>query len=328
MRTPPSLGFVLAIFTAACGPDGPCGDGREALLGGASACVYEAPIVVEGGFRCPAGLPSRWDLEGASVCGPVGFRPGDVTDDECAAAGILCVPSTPGPRPALAACTVGPTWAECGGAGGPTLACRPVGGQCLWFAGDVADGFEPTRCPAEDACCVMGYPYGDAWHTPGGSAFSTEAFLYGWGSRPWDRTRERSVDVALAPLAPSAPTMTCDATPTFRPEAGPCTPAVGVTRTWNEDVLTLTARSSSVVILFWQLSIEVIRDGDGTLAARVCRVETTDVSTFSCRDVDPLCATSGTLTLDAFPASATAAESARIDLSVSFADGTTIDAVL
>ena len=67
-----------------------------------------------------------------------------------------------GARPALADCVHGGAWAECGGTtGGPIFACA---GRCFWFEhGCVAEGFTATVCPADDLCCIDGYPYRSEW---------------------------------------------------------------------------------------------------------------------------------------------------------------------
>ncbi|MDQ3037659.1 MAG: hypothetical protein M3Y87_35025 [Myxococcota bacterium] len=95
------------------------------------------------------------------------------------------------------------------------------------------------------------------------------------------------------------------------------------------DVVTTTLRSQSVAILFWALSIEVTRDDDERLRARVCRVQTTDAAG-SCNtrpDAGPDCATSGTLELGAFPGDDTTSATG-LHLRATFASGATIDARL
>lgn len=230
-----------------------------------------------------------------------------------------------GPPPPLDECVRGHAWAECGAmlGDGPRLGCHAA--ACLWFAGGcIAEGFLPSLCTASDVCCIDDYPCADR----GGSSFQGPAqLLEGWGDEPWDRARERTVDVTVAPLAADTRHITCaPADPTA--DRGPCRGMPGVQRISSGDALTLIARPSDVAILFWMLSVEVVRDPDGSLGARVCRVATTDVASARCIDREPPCATSGTLTIDAFPGSAAEAATTGVTLSATFADGMTIDARL
>lgn len=66
-----------------------------------------------------------------------------------------CSASHSGPTgPALETCDYGLFHADCGGAGGPTLACDRVSGACRWFATSVvADHHEVSDCAPENVCC-------------------------------------------------------------------------------------------------------------------------------------------------------------------------------
>lgn len=229
-----------------------------------------------------------------------------------------------GARPPLASCVVGSNWADCGGGEiAPRFGC--TSSQCFWFAGGcVAEGHVASPCPADDLCCVASGPF-DAAPSQGVSLYLT-----GWGTAPWDRERARDVAAELGSPAPIASdAMSCEGDPSVTAR-GPCSCPTEGARRWSEDVLVVEARASCVAILFWSLSIEVTRDDDRSLHARVCRVQSTDVATATCPPAarEPVCADAGTVTLDAFPESLEEAQAARVDLSVSFPDGVTIDAQL
>ena len=239
-----------------------------------------------------------------------------------------------GARPSFESCVAGSTWARCGGEEAPRFGC---GGQrCFWFEGGcVAEGFEVSSCPADDLCCVpsgeSGYPFDPPPSEPSEGGVDVTSFLVGWGATPWSRERARDVSVELAAREPiEGPTASCSPAgdPGFMRGICEC-PTEGM-RQWSEGVLVAVVRSSCVAIPSWELSVEITRDDDDSLHARVCRVGTTDVGIAACPvpEREPVCADAGIITLDAFPDSAEAARSTRLDLSVSFPDGVTIDAQL
>lgn len=61
-----------------CGPDGHYDE-----VAGARVCAYAQAIVIEGGFRCPAELPFRLDLEGAAICSDRMLERDDLPEDLC-----------------------------------------------------------------------------------------------------------------------------------------------------------------------------------------------------------------------------------------------------
>jgi|GEM_PF-4515997 len=235
---------------------------------------------------------------------------------------VLDETSCRGPRPVIEDCTRGAIWAECGGTEGePVFACS---GVCYWFEnGCVAEGYTASTCPNEDLCCIEDYPFGEEWHDH--AHVQTYISLYAWGTHPWDRTRDRNVAVTLTSLTAAPFAVECTGVADMR---GPCGSAAELPRRSENGVFTAELRSPSVAILYWTLAIEVTRDDDDRLHARVCRIESTDFSTYTCSTDSPACAIAGTLALSAFPEDATAAAAVRMDLSVTFADGATIDAQL
>ena len=233
-----------------------------------------------------------------------------------------------GARPVLADCVYGGAWAECGGADdGPLFACYASGGGCLWFEhGCLAQGFVASSCPADDLCCIENFPY-PASEPPIYRSIGLAGFLSEWGTQPWDRARERSGYVTVAPLAPAETAIAC--TGVVDAAMGPCGTLSNSGRRYvNGAVFTTLVRPNAIAIGFWTLSIEITRDDDATLHAQVCRLQSTDYTSFRCWDREPACATSGALTLDAFPADDAAAVTTRLQLHAVFADGATIDAQL
>lgn len=247
-----------------------------------------------------------------------------------------CTASVPedacdGARLAIDDCTSGALWAECGGsATEPVFACRRVDGRCYWFEGGCAAAdFEPSPCPADDLCCIgspFGYPFDDSWRHPDAPSTHVYDALKGWGVSPWDRARDRNVDVVIAPLAPAAASLECSGSALGAP-CGDSGSDLRVFRT-QHGVFTLQVVTTRGSLGGWSLSVEVIRDEDATLHARVCGIPFTDSVTFSCGPLGPNCATSGTLELAAFPEDDAAAATARVHLVATLADGTTLEAQL
>ncbi len=233
-----------------------------------------------------------------------------------------------GARPSITECAYGAAWAECGGtAGEPAFACYEAGGGCLWFAnGCVAQGYTASTCPADGLCCVENFPYPSS-STAIYRSIGLAMQLSEWGTLPWDRARERSIDVTLAALPPATPTVSC--TGVVNATMGPCDAEANSGRRYVQgEVFTARVRPSTIAIGFWTLSIEVTRDADATLHAQVCRLQSTDYTPLHCVDSEPACAVSGTLELDAFPTDYDTAATTRLHLSATFADGATIDAQL
>ena len=231
----------------------------------------------------------------------------------------------PGSRPAFADCVSGPTWAECGGTGPSTLfACSETGG-CYWFTGGcVPEGWVASSCSEEDVCCLDGSPFSSATR----SSAAVGSITHQWGARAWDRTRERAVEISIAPLEAAEPSITCTGSLDGDRRCEIASRGLELVSGGGE-VYWANVRTTSAAILFWQLVVEVTRDDDGSLHARVCHTQTTDVSGESCAPgagASPDCAVSGTLVLDAIPSASRGAPDAttRMDLNVTFADGATL----
>ena len=237
-----------------------------------------------------------------------------------------------GPRPAIDACASGALWAECGGtAVDPVFACRRADGRCYWFDGGcVATDFVASPCPADGVCCVgtvNPYPFDESWQTFDTAAVNVYETLYGWGTAPWDRARERNLDVVVTPLAPTEASVACTGGDALTPPCNDTGANLRVTRALH-GALTLTVDTTRPSLGGWSLSVEVIPDADATLHARVCRVRFTDSISPSCRVPGAACATSGAVELDAFPADELAAASTRAHVTATFSDGSTLDARL
>lgn len=237
-----------------------------------------------------------------------------------------------GARPSFEDCVIGSTWARCGDSEGePRFAC---GSHCWWFEGGcVPEGLDVSPCGADDLCCVSnergGLPFEVSGEIPM-AGYGPTVFLVGWGPEPWPRERARDVEVELGALTPiEGATATCTPEDDFDLMRGICgCPGRGL-RQWDEDVFVAVGRSSCVATLSWELWVEVTRDDDDSLHARVCRIATTDAGIIACPEgTQAICADAGTVTLDAFPESLEEAQAARVDLSVSFPDDVTIDAQL
>lgn len=231
----------------------------------------------------------------------------------------------PGSRPVFADCVSGPTWAECGGTGAsPLFACSETGG-CLWFTGGcVPQRWLASACPEEDACCIEGSPFTPATT----SAAAVGFFTHEWGSRGWDRDRERAVEVFITPVDAAEPSIACTGALEGDRRCQVASRGLELVSGEGESYWAIV-RTTSAAILFWQLVIEVTRDDDGSLHARVCQTQTTDFGGERCSagaGGGPHCAVSGTLLLDAIPSESRGAPDAttRMDLSVTFADGSTL----
>ncbi|MCB9621994.1 MAG: hypothetical protein H6723_01510 [Sandaracinus sp.] len=76
--------LALLLACSSSSEPGLCGsDGYHQVVDGANVCAYAQAIVIEGGFRCPASLPFRLDLDGAAICSDRMFSRDDLPDDLC-----------------------------------------------------------------------------------------------------------------------------------------------------------------------------------------------------------------------------------------------------
>jgi len=224
--------------------------------------------------------------------------------------------------PALAACTRGRAFADCGGTGPPRLACRVgmAGGECMWFVTScVADGFIASECASDAVCCVNDWPY-----TPTGSGRDSflHPFLYGYGARPWDGERVLSVTVEVdADLGPGSGMFTCEGTPPFSGGQNPCATGAKVkpssARTGHWLSFDLAPRND---LYGWTVWVEL--DTTRTpLVARVCTSSFTDARQLMCKLLfEPVCATAGRVTLSTLPADAAGLAGLAMRLDVMIGD--------
>lgn len=214
--------------------------------------------------------------------------------------------------------------ADCGGEGGPVLACSRRG-ECRWFAGAcVAEGFEATPCAADDVCCLEGYPFDASWKDPTPEDSSVFDFLFGFGTSPWDVARATTLDVALDPsLAASTPTMAC----TEAAPGGPCDELRDARRGLDGSLVVWLSGPAN--LSGWHLWLEASRDVDGALVARTCRVPFVDGVFYACDYAsEPECASSGQLELSAWPEDDASLASLALHLTASFPSGGSIDLTL
>lgn len=225
-------------------------------------------------------------------------------------------------RVARSACTFGLLSASCGAdAAGPTFACDPTDGRCAWFSSEcLAEGFEPSPCPASDVCCVDGYPYDATWREPVVSDTRVHDFLYSWGTAPWTDAREASVVVTVDATVAAGPlTMTCAGVPPL--PLGPCDPSAMLrTQSASDVTFALGIADSRGGLSGGVLWIEML----GT-RARVCRAPWADGVVFACTGLPgPDCAVSGTLVLSRDASAGTTGAHGHLDASL--ASGTSIAA--
>lgn len=215
----------------------------------------------------------------------------------CVVAGDPCG----GPAPAIDECQAGVPFADCGGSSAPVFAC---GGyrSCRWFTGGcVAAGYTPQSCPV-----LLGGGFGQSW-----------------GAEPWDATRERNVTVVLAtPSDAMRPTAICTGTSLACPMAAEAMRAV---RRASAGAATYELPSSNTFVGFG-VSVELLRDEDESLHARVCNTFTSDVASTDCATGrgGGRCAVSGTLTIAAMPTTQEEIDAAHLDVDATFADGSTV----
>ena len=228
-----------------------------------------------------------------------------------------------GARPAFDSCVHGATWAECGGVSGePRFACN---GDCYWFAnGCVAAGFVESPCPADCLCCVAtgGSRGGTGVGTVNGLGVAT--LTAGWGTAPWDRTRDASLDVHVGtPSTGARPSVACTSTADF---PGVCTTPgqpMLVRLGSVHGVWVVRLRDNRYAIASTELFIEVITGRGGNSTARVCIVPTTDVAgPDQCQPQrGQACAVRGTITIPSFPTSDDESRTLPIDVDAVMPDG-------
>lgn len=228
------------------------------------------------------------------------------------------VGACPGEVPELERCYAGAYFADCGGGSPPAFACDDRG-QCRWFVGGcVAQGYDASECGAADLCCRDGWPYDDM-------DFDTErdlaiaAAVLGLGTSPWDRERAMVIPVTIEPgLEPAAPGFACSDVPDGAGET-PCGESQATLALPGTLVVTL----GSVGVWGWQLVLEVDLAAESR-RARACTFAYADTPR-ACSQVEaPVCATAGTLVLNAVPMTEDELADVHGQLEAQLADGTSI----
>jgi hypothetical protein len=215
------------------------------------------------------------------------------------------------------------------------LGCR-LTNECRWFThGCVAEEYETSSCSPERACCTPNRKRGTFgfWPFFEPSFMSEPDFarqlslnLSAWGRAGWDVDRHLTIPVQLEPtLAPRTPEVRCTGTGM---DAGPCDAG-------NLDVA--SPKANSLYFTFrapgaggsWSLAVEVVDGRDGNVVSRMCRVPVPSVATAGgdCgADVEPECATTGSLVLNVFPMEPFQVPQLAGRLRAEFADGGHIEA--
>lgn len=236
-------------------------------------------------------------------------------------------------------CDMGAFFADCGCDGEPALGCIPDGDrQCRWFVGGCAPSdYVLSDCAADDICCAEDWPFDES---AGIQSIDHYAQLYAWGLEPWDAEREMNVSVTVdSELAPAEPSLTCDGLDRMGSpcgmDSGPViadgggedggvsepTRQPAVEHEYYGATFALYLEPSSWDNYGWYLVAEVTTGPEPV--ARVCRLPYTDATGPDCGllGTDPVCATSGMLTLDSTPADAAELAETHGTLSVTFPDG-------
>lgn len=211
----------------------------------------------------------------------------------------------PGAKPALEDCFRGIAFADCGGDGDPVLAC--VGESCsdelgctcgfcgcLWFTGGCGpEVFETGLCVPGEPCDFSG-----------GTSLACPLFLYERGAEPWDAERAMTLEVTVdSGFSASATAISCTG---CSDDNYNCDGDNVCVADAADQVTTGYLRDTLAIDMFvygyygWTAEIEVKLD---VLTARLCRIFGTDAWFGDCPVVEPVCATSGTLTLSSAPAS-------------------------
>lgn len=215
-----------------------------------------------------------------------------------------------GARPSLEECVWYPhdLAADCGGVGDEArMGC--LGLSCQWYRGGcVPEGVPASSCTESDPCCVES---ADGTLAPFDVVVEDDLrrrsaeFLSQTGGSPSEVDRERNLSVIVAPLEPiGSSELTC--TPVDSEQSGfdvcDC-----LSRTWGQqrwadaDAFYVRLRSCATG-LGDDLWIDVTRDDVGAMRARACLRRNGDPGAHDFCDVDqPLCATSGTVTIEEFP---------------------------
>ncbi len=100
--------------------------------------------------------------------------------------------------------------------------------------------------------------------------------------------------------------MTCTGDEPFSVDNSPChSPRLTATLRGTDTVMIDLSGSDTHGYTSWGLEVEVAAAADGTLAAKACTYLTTDTSYQSCGGGEPICATTGTVTVSRFEPGAT-----------------------
>ncbi len=328
---------ALVFSVLGCAADhSVCGSGDQTVVGDDTYCGYALAIVIEGGFECPREAPNLILLRDGGICAPDGHTTvASVPAEVCRDLDQICIgpdpmtPMTMGPgpmqpmgpfvstcpggvAPLLDDCDQTSLTADCGGTGGPVLACSDgrshllmqSGRDCVWFQhACLPAGWEPTECDF--------------------------FFAYAYGDDPWTPDRERNVDVVIDAAAGGTRTATC------MPDQGafdgftPCDDGYGFgAAEFRGETAVLRAQHGfdgdpSDTYAGYDIVIDITANG-----ARVCRAKLTDAGEVECRDYvrgdREDCAVEGTLRLRAIPQPGDDLDAIAFELDARFADGGTV----
>lgn len=114
----------------------------KTLVGAPATCAVALLLACE-----PSGSPPVVPVDAHMLDGGMSSTSSDASMD--ASRVEHCGASAP---ESILDCQRAQFWADCGGSGGPTLAC--MNGDCVWFStGCVAPPYVATDCSASDVCC-------------------------------------------------------------------------------------------------------------------------------------------------------------------------------
>ena len=236
-------------------------------------------------------------------------------------------------RPDLDSCERGLNWVDCDGTEAePRFGCNES--SCAWFAGGcVPEGYRASECPADDLCCED-----DGGRTTpfrrleGNDDWLLTDYFTGWGSGVWSAEREaelRSVDVVLgSPEVVEGGESVCTGTSdSVFADICRCEVVPPGIRTLGEDGFSIFLMPPCAAIVFAYLHVKVTRESDGTATAWVCHEGTTDIaSSMPCAGArEPVCAESGTLTIERWPETEAELGDMPIELDVLLDDGRTME---
>ncbi len=242
--------------------------------------------------------------------------------------------SCQGPRPPLDECRMGFAFADCGGTGEPVFACHGLG-DCRWFLhGCVPVDYATSSCRPDALCCEAGWPFRQhefLMSEPYTHVISGDLFT--WGTTAWDSLAQLQLPVVVDPKLPqAAPQVTCAGGDDAHGPCGAPLPSVEV-GPYQESSLRLVF-SPAPVREGWALTVEIIDDAKAQLRARVCRVPLPDhgrdeqVAAQCPPPTRPICAQTGRVWLNRFPADGARMSRLAARLQVRFADGLLVDAEL